>query len=248
VGPALSSLELNRAYYEQLQPGLRDYWRYMAAPRHRVATILRLLEQSPSGSLIDLGCGNGQLLDEIARRFPPMKLVGIDLSENQVQENRLRQPAIDWIAADLQKPFEASDRFDVVVASEIIEHLDQPETLLQNAALLARPGGKLILTTQSGTVRETERRVGHIRHFDAGTLDGMLRDASWIPRRIWNDGFPFHDLSKWWANRDAGSSMKQFGENAYGAKERLICALLRLAFRFNSRTRGAQLFALAEKR
>ncbi|MGH9420370.1 MAG: class I SAM-dependent methyltransferase [Thermoanaerobaculia bacterium] len=244
----MSGLESNRAYYEQLQPGRRDYWRYMAAPRHRVATILRLIEQSPSSSLIDLGCGNGQLLDEIARRFPQMKLAGIDLSENQLQENRERHPSIAWMAADLQKPVEASDRFDVVVASEIIEHLDQPEALLRNAALLARPGGMLILTTQSGTIRETERRVGHIRHFDAATLDAMLRATSWTPRRIWNDGFPFHDLSKWWANRDAGSSMKQFGENAYGTKERLICALLRLAFRFNSRTRGAQLFALAGKR
>jgi cyclopropane fatty-acyl-phospholipid synthase-like methyltransferase len=165
-----------------------------------------------------------------------------------VHENRVRQPAIEWIAADLQKPVEEHDPFDVVVASEIIEHLDEPEALLRNAASMTKIGGTLILTTQSGTIRETERRVGHIRHFDAATLDAMLRANSWIPRRIWNEGFPFHDLSKWWANRDAGASMQQFGENAYGAKERLICALLRLAFRFNSPTRGAQLFVVAEKR
>jgi cyclopropane fatty-acyl-phospholipid synthase-like methyltransferase len=244
----LNGLDSNRQYYEQLQPGRRDYWRYMAAPRHRVARILNLLDQTPARSLIDLGCGNGQLLDEIAKRFPQVKLAGIDLSENQVQENRVREPAIEWIATDLQKPVEVHDTFDVVVASEIIEHLDQPDALLRNAASMTNAGGMLILTTQSGPIRETERRVGHIRHFHASTLDTMLRNNGWSPRRIWNDGFPFHDLSKWWANRDAGASMQQFGENAYGAKQRLICALLRLAFRFNSRTRGAQLFALAEKR
>lgn len=248
MGKEVTSLDSNRDYYEQLQPGRRDYWRYMAAPRHRVATILNLLARSRANSLIDLGCGNGQLLDEIAKRFPKMKLAGADLSENQVHENRLREPAIEWIAADLQKPVEAHDPFDVVVASEIVEHLDEPEALLRNAASMTRRGGTLILTTQSGMIRETERRVGHIRHFDAATLDAMLRSNSWTPRRIWNEGFPFHDLSKWWANRNAAASMQQFGENAYGAKERLICALLRLAFRFNSHTRGAQLFVVAERR
>lgn len=246
----MTALDSNRDYYEQLQPGQRDYWRYMAAPRHRVATILNLLAQSPPESLIDLGCGNGQLLDEIAKRFPRVTLTGVDLSQNQIDENRQRKPGVKWFAADLQTSVEprVHETFDVVVASEIIEHLDEPEALLRNAALMSRHGGMLILTTQSGVIRETERRVGHARHFDAATLDVMLRANSWIPRRIWNEGYPFHDLSKWWANRNAATTMRQFGENAYGRKERLICALLRLAFRLNSRSRGAQLFALAEKR
>lgn len=246
----MTGLDSNRDYYEQLQPGRRDYWRYMAAPRHRVATILNLVGQSRAESLIDLGCGNGQLLDEIGKRFPRVMLAGVDLSQNQVNENRLHNPDVEWLAADLQIPVEplVHGRFDVVVASEIIEHLDDPEALLCNAALMSRTGGTLILTTQSGVIRETERRVGHERHYDAATLDAMLRANSWIPRRIWNEGFPFHDLSKWWANRNAAASMQQFGENAYGVKERVICALLRLAFRLNSRSRGAQLFAVAEKR
>ena len=64
--------------------------------------------------------------------------------------------------------------------------------------------------------------------------------------RIWNTGFPFHDLSKWYANRDPDRSLEQFGERAYGMRENVICWALRQAFRFNSRRRGAQLFAVAE--
>ena len=139
-------------------------------------------------------------------------------------------------------------RWDVVVASEILEHLDDAETFLKNALRLATPGrGRLLLTTQSGPVRETERRVGHRRHFTRDVLALLLRNTGWAEPRVWNAGFPFHDLSKWWANRNPESSFRRFGDRSYGPRERLICALLRGAFALNSRSRGAQLYAVARR-
>ena len=55
----------NRDYYAQLSTGRDDYWRKMAAPRFRVATFLRLLSDDPPASLVDVGCGNGLLLDRL---------------------------------------------------------------------------------------------------------------------------------------------------------------------------------------
>ena len=74
-----------------------------------------------------------------------------------------------------------------------------------------------------------------------------LRAAGWAPERVWNTGFPFHDLSKWYANRDPEGSMNRFAARPYGIKEDVICLLLRAAFRLNSRHRGAQLFAVARR-
>jgi SAM-dependent methyltransferase len=172
----------------------------------------------------------------------------------QVEENRRRLPYVDWHVADLDAadgkgaPETLRDSFDVVIASELIEHLDHPEALLRNARELARPGtGHLLLSTQSGPLRETERRVGHRRHWSRTGMNDALVRTGWAPIRLWNCGFPFHDLSKWYANRDAEGSMSRFSENPYGVREDLVCLALRLAFRFNSRSHGAQLYAVARR-
>jgi cyclopropane fatty-acyl-phospholipid synthase-like methyltransferase len=242
---------VNGDYYGRLSAGRDDYWRKMAAPRFRVATFLSLLEEHPAGSLLDIGCGNGTLLAEIGARHPRMALGGVDLSEAQVAANRQSRPAVSWYAADLDRPLDSStlppSRFDVVVASEIIEHVCHPDVFLRNALQLAAQGGRLLLSTQSGPVRETERRVGHVRHFTVREMTDLLEQSGWQPQRVWNAGFPFHDLSKWYANLDPDASMRQFGESHYGWKQDLVCSALRVAFRFNSSHRGAQLFAVARK-
>lgn len=240
---------VNRAYYEAVSAGREDYWRYMAAPRARVARVLSLVREEPLRSLVDLGCGGGSLLREIETRLPGVELAGLDLSSRQIEVNRRGESKISWAVADLERPMAEGEvvagRWDVVVASEILEHLDDAETFLRNAFRFATPGrGRLILTTQSGPVRETERRVGHRRHFTREALALLLANAGWVRLRVWNEGFPFHDLSKWWANRHPDSSVRRFGERPYGRTERLTCALLRGAFALNSRKCGAQLYAV----
>lgn len=242
--------EANRDYYERLTRGREDYWHRMAAPRLRLDVLLRLLAEQPAGRVVDLGCGNGALLREVGRCFPGAELCGLDLSRSQIEANRRALPELRWEAVDLEQSLPEAGvdgGFDAVVACEIVEHVRAPEALLRNALALARPGGRLLLSTQSGPLRETERRVGHQRHFERLEMDALLRSAGWEVVRVWNQGFPFHDLSKWAANLDPDASMRRFGEQAYGPLEKLLCLALRGVFLLNSRRRGAQLFAVARR-
>ncbi len=247
----MSADPVNVHYYSRLEAGRDDYWRRMAAPRARTETFLRLLSEEPARSLVDLGCGNGRLVAEIASRNPSLRLAGLDLSEAQVEENRRRTPGAEWKAFDLVSenplPDTFAGSFDVAVASELIEHLPAPEQMLLHARQLVRPGGRLLLSTQSGPLRETERRVGHLRHWSAAEIADLLVKSGWRVERAWNEGYPFHDLSKWWANRDPDRTMARFSERPYGTSEKVVCALLRGAFRLNSRRRGAQLYAVARR-
>jgi hypothetical protein len=136
-----------------------------------------------------------------------------------------------------------------VVASEIIEHVEDPRGFLENAAAWASPGrGRLILSTQSGPVGETERRVGHRRHFSPEEARALLSAAGWTPARVWNCGYPFHDWSKRAANLFPAASMAHFSARAYGPFQNVTCAILRSLFRLNSQRKGAQLFALADRK
>ncbi len=246
-----SVADVNRAYYAEPTGGRHDYWRKMAAPRHRMATLVAEIRRAAPASLVDLGCGNGEALAEVRARLPGIELAGIDLSEAQIAANRRRLPGVAWSALDLDGPVTPEpgwrEHFEAVLATEVVEHLEHPLAFLHSALRLARPGGRLFLSTQSGPVRETERRVGHRRHYAAGEMRELLEEAGWQVRSVWNTGFPFHDLSKWIANRDPDAAMRRFGERAYGWREDLLCAALRFAFLFNSHRRGAQLFAVAER-
>ncbi len=242
---------INREYYERTTAGRDDYWRKMAAPRHRVEVMRKVIGELAPGSVVDLGCGNGVLLTELRDVLPNVRWSGLDLSRPQVAQNVERLPWATFRDGNLEQPFPADfdwlGQFDVALATEVIEHLDAPGTFLENAARLLRPGGHLVLSTQSGPIRETEQRVGHRRHYSRREMEELLGRHHFKPVKVWNTGFPFHDLSKWYANLNPDGSMAQFGEGAYGLKEDLICSALRLAFSFNSRSAGAQLFAIAQK-
>jgi 2-polyprenyl-3-methyl-5-hydroxy-6-metoxy-1,4-benzoquinol methylase len=247
-----SALEVNRQFYEGVSPGQQDYWNKMAAPLARRRVLLNLLSSFQPERAIDLGCGGGQLLQEIASNMPHMQLAGIDLSHTQIERNRQALPMIHWEAADLTgcdwDPGSLTARFDAVIASELIEHVESPLTLLHNARRLVRPGGRLFLSTQSGPLRATERSVGHVRHFTRSDMKAILQESGWKPISVWNSGFPFHDLSKWWANRNPHKTLRQFGDKPYGLYENLVCLVLRLLFRLNSNRLGAQLYAVAESK
>lgn len=241
--------DVNREFYEQALSGTNDYWRKMAAPRFRVQTVMRELRARQPISVVDLGCGGGQLLDEVRAAVPNARLIGVDLSEPQLAHNRKRAPDARWICANIDSPVDwASEdrgRYDAVTVIEVIEHVDHPEQLLANARALLAPRGFIVLSTQSGRVGETERRVGHRRHFTTDDMSKLLVKTGFRPEAVWNAGFPFHDLSKWYANLNPDASMSRFGDKPYGLSENIVCLGLRALFRLNSNHLGAQLFAVA---
>lgn len=245
------AVTVNREYYERTTAGREEYWKKMAAPRHRVEVMRQVLRELNPGSVVDLGCGNGVLLKELRDVLPNAQWSGLDLSRPQVAENVRLLPWATFRDGNLDQPFPSDfdwlGSFDVAIATEVLEHLDSPGTFIDNAARLLKPGGSVVLSTQSGPIRETELRVGHRRHYLQRDMTELLERHGFKTVRVWNTGFPFHDLSKWYANLNPDASMKQFGEGAYGLKENVICAALRFAFKLNSTSSGAQLFAIARK-
>lgn len=238
----------NLDYYSRLSEGRADYWRYMPAPRFRVQTILRILAEASPRSIADLGCGDGTLLGEIHGALPESVLAGIDLSAPQIEENRKRHPEIEWYAGDVEhQDFVTPHRFEAITASELIEHLGDPAGFLRALHRFAAPGALLVLSTQSGKIGETEKHVGHIRHFSKEEMRRLLEECGWKPVRVWNAGFPFQDLSKWSANLAPNTMMHHFGVKPYGPMQRLVSAVLRVLFALNSNQRGAQLFAVARR-
>jgi len=120
----------------------RNAFRFNAYVAARYQPVVKLVPRRRNLRILDVGCGDGVLLSLIGRG----QLYGVDPDQDSLEY------AAGKVAAKLVKasaeslPFK-SGFFDVVIATEIIEHLRQPEKLLGEAARVLKRGGRLILTT-----------------------------------------------------------------------------------------------------
>ncbi len=151
--------------YEQL---VGEWWRD-GGP----FAILRALARAradlvpPAGregaTLVDLGCGGGLLAPYVARLG--YRHVGLDLVASSLVQ--ARAAGVGTVRADVARVPLASRSADVVVAGEILEHVTEPSTVLNEACRVLRPGGLIVVDTVNATalarllvVRIGERLAG----------------------------------------------------------------------------------------
>jgi len=112
---------------------------------YNLAAINELL---PEGRLniLDVGCGNGYIASRLAAMGH--KVTALDASEDGILLARKAYPDVRFevhSAYDDLRPLVG--QVDLVVSSEVIEHLYSPRQFLQNIHQVLKPGGHLILTT-----------------------------------------------------------------------------------------------------
>ena len=111
--------------------------------RHYVELVTRY---APSGSkILDLGCGNG--ISARLLNLAGYDVVGTDISPLFLEEARnWENPKLRYQVCDvLELPFD-NDSFDVICSNELIEHLPDVETALQEMIRVVRKGGKVVLS------------------------------------------------------------------------------------------------------
>src|SRR5262249_56579240 len=91
------------------------------------------------GSLLDVGCGEGVLVERWARRLQPARVVGVDLEEESIQTGWAAHaaPNLEYRpmgGGDL--PFGAGE-FDLVSAIEVLEHVADPDHTIAEMARCA---------------------------------------------------------------------------------------------------------------
>jgi SAM-dependent methyltransferase len=244
--PEPSAVEQNMAFYRVFWEEAPDFIRYNPGARHRRRMILDLLRAEPFDSLLDVGCGSGELLALVGRTWPGVKtLAGADLSAEQVERNRQRMPKVDFVALELQGA-SLPRTFDVVVCSEVIEHFDDARAAIANLARMVSPGGRLLVTCPAGTIYATERRFGHVLHPTAADLAAWAELSGLRVETLWNWGWPTYELVKWATNVNAEWALQNFANGPYSAAAKLVSTTLYWLNFLNRRNdrRGCQLVAL----
>src|SRR5262249_5354340 len=109
----------------------------------KMAFINRHLAPLRPCSILELGCGHGL----ISQNLHDCDFVGVEIDEREAEIARAK--GLDVRVGHAGR-YDVGREFDVVIASEVIEHMLEPQSLLENAARHLRPGGILLLTTPNG--------------------------------------------------------------------------------------------------
>jgi trans-aconitate methyltransferase len=150
--------------------------------------------------LVDIGCGQGDLLRDLHQRYPTAALLGVEQSASGLAEAARKAPDARLVRRDLlvdeTVPPDLVGWATHATCAEVLEHVDEPVELLENARAYLAPGCRVVVTVPGGPMSAYDRHIGHRRHYDAGALRDVLERAGYLDVTVQRAGFPAFNLYK----------------------------------------------------
>jgi SAM-dependent methyltransferase len=156
-------------------------------------------ERAPKACrILDIGSGQGDLASDLHARMPRAEILGIELSAAGIEMARQKAPAARFSQCNLLEavtvPPEYRQWAEVAVCSEVLEHVDEPATLLKNARGFFARNCLVIVTVPGGPMSAFDRHIGHRRHYTPEALGEVLIQSGLEVEFVAGAGFPFFNL------------------------------------------------------
>ena len=145
-----------------------------------------LFTRAAPTSLLDVGCGEGVLVHEWAKRIAPARVVGIDLEEPSIQAGwaQRQAPNLEYrIMLAEHLPF-ADGEFDVATAIEVLEHVPDPAHTVAEMARVAQrhllvsvprePLWRGLNVARGAYVKQLGNTPGHVNHWSKRSFAELL--------------------------------------------------------------------------
>jgi ubiquinone/menaquinone biosynthesis C-methylase UbiE len=148
---------------------------FLSAARSLVNSVSAL-------SILEVGCGEGYLTELLGRWKPKAEVFGIDISEQIFDLGVRTNPRLHFCVQSADQLAFPSGLFDLVVAAEVLEHLDSPQRALAEIGRVTRrhallsvprePLWRLLNVARLAYLGDFGNTPGHIQHW---TTDGFVR-------------------------------------------------------------------------
>jgi len=135
--------------------------------------------RTPDANYIDIGCGPGYLLQEVASACPDANIYGSDyIAESLVQCHRLlpKIPLFQWDITERKLP---DDFFDAISCLNVLEHITDDVAALREIRRVLKPGGRAAITVPAGpSLYDLNDEIHfHVRRYTMPDLLAKCRGA-----------------------------------------------------------------------
>ena len=149
-------------------------------------TLDELFAEAAPESVLDIGCGAGVLTEQWAQRLGSGRVVGTDLQDPKLEAEwaARARPNLRFEAMPVESLSFADDEFDLVAATEVLEHVDHPEAAVAEMARVARrwllvsvphePLWRALNMARGAYLRDLGNTPGHLNHWTRSGFVGML--------------------------------------------------------------------------
>lgn len=116
--------------------------------RKRLEKIIDLCSIKESDHILEIGCESGHILSKVGK---VNRLVGVDISEIALSDSKKRLNGnAELIFADFEKPVKKKSlqqqSFDVIICSQVLEHVVNPDAIMKNIYKLAKKDARIVIS------------------------------------------------------------------------------------------------------
>jgi len=171
--------------------------------RIQAEALMRMLNPKLNETILDVGCGPGYFTYEISKYCN--KSLGIDWNLNSKHSFAMKtQPKLVYIKGDIQKlPF-ASDMFDKILLSSVLQMVQDDELLLEECYRILKPDGELILSVPLGYIYIKKLNDYKYKLKEVfGSLGKTYYNYKQIVELVKMKGFEVNEIEyspKWWGS------------------------------------------------
>ena len=171
----------------------------IGGPRHyyREGLIIKGLKEAlPSGKIVDVGCGTGSLVMKLAASG--YNVIGIDVSDGciNITKSRIKNAGLSDVATvgkgSAYKISIPDCSVDAVIAGEVLEHLKDDASAVQEFSRVIKPGGICLITVPAnpGLWDAWDEAAGHIRRYNKEDLVKLFEQHKFRVESVRYWGFP----------------------------------------------------------
>jgi SAM-dependent methyltransferase len=194
--------------------------------------ISKFINTSQIESVLDLGCGIGNITSMLATIFSKARVKGIDISESGIDYAKKEYilPNLSFEHDEKSKNLEKN--YNLITCFEVLEHVEDWRSLLGR---IADSSNKyLLISSPTGRMRSHESKIGHLRNFKKGEIEEFLNSYDYNLIKSYYAGFPFYSPIYRELCKITKGAHNVFAQGKYSIKQKIISDLLYFSFRFLS--------------
>lgn len=148
--------DLHNHIIEQVPPdyyqsGVKNNFFQRTWHTKKLQAVLSQISEQPY-NVLDVGCASGWFLSQIHKKYPKANCYGVDIYEDAITYGKKKYPKISFYVADAHKlPFK-SGTFDLVICTEVLEHVDDPKRVVLEIRRVLKKNGQAIIELDSGSL------------------------------------------------------------------------------------------------